>query len=60
MKMLETVCKGKGKEKCKSSEEPVVGIYRLVMKAGSNNFRDSSVLDVIDRLVEKRVNVWNL
>jgi len=28
----------------------VVGIYRLVMKAGSDNFRDSAVLGVIERL----------
>ena len=57
VKTLETVCKGKGKEETRSSEEPVVGIYRLVMKSGSNNFRDSSVLDVIDRLTNKGVKV---
>jgi UDPglucose 6-dehydrogenase len=28
----------------------IFGIYRLVMKTGSDNFRDSSVLDVIRRL----------
>lgn len=34
-----------------------VGVYRLVMKAGSNNFRSSSVLDIVQLLVEKGVQV---
>lgn len=34
-----------------------VGIYRLVMKSGSDNFRQSSTLDVISRLREKNVDV---
>jgi UDPglucose 6-dehydrogenase len=34
-----------------------VGIYRLAMKTGSDNFRDSSVLDVIRRLRSTGSNV---
>ena len=34
-----------------------VGIYRLVMKSGSDNFRQSSTLDIISRLREKNVDV---
>lgn len=30
-----------------SKNPKVVGIYRLIMKAGSDNFRDSAVLDII-------------
>ncbi len=31
-------------------DPPVIGIYRIVMKAGSDNFKNSSVIDVMDRL----------
>ncbi len=34
-----------------------VGAYRLVMKKGSDNFRESSITDVIDLLIEKGVRV---
>lgn len=36
-------------------DAPVVGIYRLAMKLGSNNFRDSAVLGVITRLQDRGV-----
>jgi UDPglucose 6-dehydrogenase len=35
----------------------VVGIHRLVMKAGSDNFRESSVLGVIERLRARNIEV---
>lgn len=35
----------------------VVGIYRLIMKAGSDNFRQSAIQDVINRLKEKKVDI---
>ncbi len=40
-----------------SRRPQVVGIHRLIMKAGSDNFRDSSVQGVIDHLVEAGVTV---
>ena len=36
---------------------PTVGIYRLVMKEGSDNFRSSAILDIIDMLKTKGVEV---
>ncbi|AJI56464.1 UDP-glucose/GDP-mannose dehydrogenase family, central domain protein [Francisella philomiragia] len=35
----------------------VIGVYRLVMKQGSDNFRKSAVFDIIDKLVKSNVKV---
>ena len=39
------------------SKPKTVGIYRLVMKAGSDNFRESSVLGIMERLHRKDVEL---
>ena len=35
----------------------VVGVYRLIMKSGSDNFRASAIYDVISYLKENGVNI---
>ena len=35
----------------------VVGIYRLVMKAGSDNFRESAIIAIMNGLLQRRIKV---
>ena len=35
-----------------------VGIYRLIMKSGSDNFRDSAILDIINNLISRGIDLY--
>lgn len=40
------------------SKPKTVGIYRLIMKAGSDNFRESAILDIIKIIESKGVKIY--
>ena len=40
-----------------NTDEKVVGIYRLIMKSGSDNFRCSAVKDIMEKLKENNIRI---
>ena len=46
--LVEVICKKQPK---------TVGVYRLMMKAGSDNFRESAVQGIMDRLIKRGIKI---
>ena len=44
-------------KRLKDKQNPTVGIYRLIMKSGSDNFRSSAISDIIEILKQEGVNL---
>ena len=40
-----------------NTKAKVIGIYRLIMKSNSDNYRESAILGIIERLKEKKVEI---
>ena len=40
-----------------NTKAKVIGIYRLIMKSNSDNYRESAILGIIERLKEKKVDI---
>lgn len=56
--IVDTICKNLEKFNINEDQPLKIGIYRLIMKSNSDNFRSSAVIDIINKFKSRGIQVY--